>query len=149
MITTLEGGEGSASRPSRSLSSGKTRYPLYRKLGGPQSRSWQVRKISTPTGIGSPYLPAPSQSLYRPRYRAHICSQRSQLIPFNIKLNPIWHLPALLWPHPILHISRIRVKNALHWYLQVQIFCITTNLLGSVFILPIISVTSCRLYTIT
>ena len=26
----------------------KTRYPLYRKLGGPQSRSGQVRKISPP-----------------------------------------------------------------------------------------------------
>jgi hypothetical protein len=39
-------GEGSASRPGRSLSPGKTRYPLYRSLGGPQGRSGQVRKIS-------------------------------------------------------------------------------------------------------
>jgi hypothetical protein len=38
-------GEGSASRPGRSLPSGKTRYPLYRRLGGPQGRSGQVRKI--------------------------------------------------------------------------------------------------------
>jgi hypothetical protein len=30
---------------------GKTRYPLYRKLGGPQSRSGQVRKISPPPGF--------------------------------------------------------------------------------------------------
>jgi len=27
---------------------GKTRYPLYRRLGGPQGRSGQVRKISPP-----------------------------------------------------------------------------------------------------
>jgi len=27
------------------LPPGKTRYPLYRKLGGPQGRSGQVRKI--------------------------------------------------------------------------------------------------------
>jgi hypothetical protein len=30
--------------------------------------------------------------------------------PLNTKLNPICHLLALLGAHPILHISRIRVK---------------------------------------
>jgi len=35
MTTALEGGEGSASRPGRSLPLGKTRYLLYRRLGGP------------------------------------------------------------------------------------------------------------------
>jgi hypothetical protein len=39
-------GEGSASRPGRSLTPGKTRYQLYRSLGGPQGRTGQVRKIS-------------------------------------------------------------------------------------------------------
>ena len=29
---------------------GKTRYPFYRRLGGPQGRSGQVRKISPPPG---------------------------------------------------------------------------------------------------
>jgi hypothetical protein len=51
MTTALERGEGSASRPGRSLSPGKTRYPLYRRLGGPQGRSGQVRKISPPPGF--------------------------------------------------------------------------------------------------
>ena len=51
MTTALEGGEGSASRPGRSLPPGKTRYPLYRRLGGPQGRSGQVRKISVPPGF--------------------------------------------------------------------------------------------------
>ena len=46
-------GEGSVSRPGRSLPPGKTRYPLYRRLGGPQGRSWKVGKISPPTGIRS------------------------------------------------------------------------------------------------
>jgi len=41
-------GEGSASRPGRSLPPGKTQYRLYRRLGGPQGRSGQVRKISPP-----------------------------------------------------------------------------------------------------
>ena len=44
-------GERSASRPDRSLSLGKTRYPLYRRLGGPQGLSEQVRKISAPPGF--------------------------------------------------------------------------------------------------
>ena len=39
LTTALEGGEGSASGPGRSLPPGKTRYPLYRSLGGPQGRS--------------------------------------------------------------------------------------------------------------
>ena len=29
----------------------KTRYPLYRRLGGPQGRSRRVRKISPPPGF--------------------------------------------------------------------------------------------------
>ena len=33
------------------LPPGKTRYPLYRKLGGPQGRSGRVRKISPPSGF--------------------------------------------------------------------------------------------------
>ena len=30
------------------LPAGKTRYPLYRRLGGPQGRSGRVRKLSPP-----------------------------------------------------------------------------------------------------
>ena len=71
MTTALERGEWSASRPGRSLLPGKTRYPLYRRLGGPQGRSGQVRKISPPTGIRSPDRPARRQSLYRLRYPSH------------------------------------------------------------------------------
>ena len=33
------------------LPPGKTRYPMYRSLGGPQSRSGRVRKISPPPGF--------------------------------------------------------------------------------------------------
>jgi hypothetical protein len=51
LITAPEGGEGSASRPRRSLPPGKTRFPSYRRLGGPQGRSGQVGKISPPPGF--------------------------------------------------------------------------------------------------
>jgi len=43
--------EGSASRPGRSLPPEKTRYPLYRMLGGTQGRSGHVRKILSPPGF--------------------------------------------------------------------------------------------------
>jgi len=46
MTTALEGDEGLGSHPGRSLPPGKTRYPFYRRLSGPQGRSGQVRKIS-------------------------------------------------------------------------------------------------------
>jgi hypothetical protein len=44
-------GEGSASRPGRFLTPEKTRYPVYRRLGGSQSLVGQVRKISPPPGF--------------------------------------------------------------------------------------------------
>jgi len=34
------------------------------------------------------------------------------LNPLNTELNPIYHLLALLGAHPILHVSRIRVKSS-------------------------------------
>ena len=47
-----------------SVPPGKTRYPLYRRLDGPQSRSGQVREISPLPGFD----PARSESLYRLSY---------------------------------------------------------------------------------
>ena len=55
--------EGSASHHGRSLPPGKTRYPLYRRLGGPQGRSGQVRKISPPPGF-DPRTVQPKTSRY-------------------------------------------------------------------------------------
>ena len=70
-------GEGSASRPGRSLPSGKTRYPLYKRLGGPQGRSGQVRKISPPhrdsiPGLSSPWPVAILTELPGPRIFEYI-----------------------------------------------------------------------------
>src|SRR5215475_5617532 len=60
----------------------KTRYPLYRRLGGPQGRSGQVWKISPPTGIRFPDRPARSQSLYRLSYRGPLENKYTD-IKFN------------------------------------------------------------------
>ena len=52
MTVALEGGEWSAARPGRTLPPGKTRYPFYRRLGGPQDRSGRTANLVT-TGIRS------------------------------------------------------------------------------------------------
>jgi hypothetical protein len=52
MTAALEGGEWSAARPGRTLPPGKTRYPLYRRLGGPQDWSGRAENL-VPTGIRS------------------------------------------------------------------------------------------------
>jgi hypothetical protein len=62
-------GEWSASRPGRFLPPGKTRYSLYRRLGGPRAGLDRWEK-SRPTWIQFPNLPARSQSLYRLLYPA-------------------------------------------------------------------------------
>ena len=44
MTAALEGGEWSAARPGRTLPPGKTLYPFYRRLGGPQGPVWTYGK---------------------------------------------------------------------------------------------------------
>ena len=48
MTAALEVGEWSAARPGRTLSPGKTWYPLYRGLGGPQGRSGRAENLVSP-----------------------------------------------------------------------------------------------------
>jgi hypothetical protein len=41
-------GEWSAARPISTLPPGKNRYPLYRRLGGPQDQSWGAENLVPP-----------------------------------------------------------------------------------------------------
>jgi hypothetical protein len=50
LTSALEGMGGQHHAPA-ALPPGKTRYPLYRRLGGSQGRSGRVRKISPPPGF--------------------------------------------------------------------------------------------------
>ena len=52
MTAALEGDEWSAARPGRTLPPGKTWYPFYRRLGGPQGRPGRAESL-VPTGIRS------------------------------------------------------------------------------------------------
>ena len=124
----LEGGEGSASRPGRSLPPGKTRYPLYRRLGGPLGRSGQVRKIS-PLPEFDPRTVQPVASCYtdyatRPTVIWYIN-------PLKPELNAICYLLALLGAHHFLHVSRIKVKlltfRLLMSYIYIYIYIWSTH----------------------
>ena len=52
MTAALEGGEWSAARPGCTLPLGKTQYPFYRRLGGPQGQSGLAENV-VPAGIRS------------------------------------------------------------------------------------------------
>jgi len=74
-------GRGVSIMPRLLSTPGKDPVPLYRRMGGPQGRSGQVRKILLPTGIRSLDCPARSKSLYRLNYLAHFASTRTQIYP--------------------------------------------------------------------
>ena len=70
MTTALEGGEGSESRPGRSLPE-KDSVPIVQEAGWTPGPVWTGAESLAPTGIRCSDRPAPSQSLYRIRYPAH------------------------------------------------------------------------------
>ena len=112
MTAALEGGERSAARLGRTLPLGKTRYPFYRRLGGPQGRSGRVENL-VPTGIRSRPVQPVAQSLYRLSYPTHNNNNNNNnnTVSFTYKINVLFvesHLTTisefrylrnnLLWP---------------------------------------------------
>ena len=87
MIAAPESGEWSAARPGRNLPPGKTRYPLHRRLDGPQGRSGRAENL-VPTGIRSRTVQPVAQSLYRLSYRAHKWETRFLKLKLNLWKNP-------------------------------------------------------------
>ena len=57
MTAALEEGEWSAARLGRTLPPGKTRYPFYRRLGGPQGRPGWAETLSPPVFDPGPSNP--------------------------------------------------------------------------------------------
>ena len=70
MTAALEAGEWSAASPGRTLPTGKTRHPLYRRLGGPQGPSGRAENLAPP-GFDPPTVQPVAQSLYILSYPAH------------------------------------------------------------------------------
>jgi len=69
-LTSALDGVGGLHHGPAALPPGKTRYPLHRRLGGPQGRSGRVLKISPPHRDSIPGPPRRSESLYRLIYPA-------------------------------------------------------------------------------
>ena len=67
LTSALDGVGGQRQAPA-ALPPEKTRYPLYRRLGGPQGRSGPVWKNLASTGVRSSDRRARSESLYRLSY---------------------------------------------------------------------------------
>ena len=99
------------------LPPGKTRYPLYSRLGGPQGRPGRVRKISPPTGIRSPDRPARSESLYRLSYPGpkHRTTLPTNFVILGVGPEEMFLLfmnPPPSWLHAFLSFPRICTLNA-------------------------------------
>jgi hypothetical protein len=77
------------SRPICTLPPGKTRYPLYRRLGGPRP-VWTGAENLAPTGIRSPDCPARRQSLYRLCYPAHTYGKYRYKFFYTLTLKCHW-----------------------------------------------------------
>jgi len=88
LTTALEGDEGSAWRPGRSLPHGKDPVPIVQAAGWAPGPVWTgAENLAPQTGIRSPARPARSQSLYRLSYRAHSNTDPSSNIINPLTLN--------------------------------------------------------------
>jgi len=101
MTAALEGGEWSAARPGRTLPPGKTRYPLYRRLGGPLGRSGRVKNLVR-TGIRSQTVQPVAQSLHRLSYPVLYAVRTAYLHIFCVSARPVLPLASTLTPPTII-----------------------------------------------
>jgi hypothetical protein len=87
-LTAAIDGVGGQRHNSAAIPPGKTRYPMYRGLGGPQGRSGRMRKISPPPGFGprsfqpvaSRYIEYAIPALQRPSYPLCVVRRFSTLL---------------------------------------------------------------------
>ena len=96
MTVALEGGEWSAARCGRTLPPGKTRYPFYRRLGGPQGRSGRdvffyylgINKQQLTIAYNTEQEPPPdyvsNNRILKPIYRVILRQHRSFVVSISI-----------------------------------------------------------------
>jgi len=93
------------------LTPGQTWYPLYRRLGGLQSRSGRVRKISPTTGMRSPDRPARSESLrYTTLSRPTVYFYKSFIIIY----------PSHSTPYAITSATKALLIKFIHSFISIQ-----------------------------
>ena len=104
---------GISPTPRPPLAPGKTRHPLYRRLGGPQGRSGRAENL-VPTGIRSWTVQPVAQSLYRLSYRAHIILYNSLVFAVSVSQG----FPIILRIHFTLRIPATCMAKSKHLFLQ-------------------------------
>ena len=109
MTVALEGGEWSAARPGYTLPPGKTRYPFYRRLGGPQGRSGRAENL-VPTGVWSWTVQPIAQSLYWLSYLAH-SHLMCPLFSRNVSRGQRWLGEEALATHRWLMIPSLKISG--------------------------------------
>jgi len=103
LTSALDGLGGKRHAPA-ALPPGKSRYPMYRKLGGNQGRYGRVRKISSLTWIRSPDRPTRSELLYslrypRPLWQLYMQKQIRTYCWITFCLSPSWWSPKYRTAH--------------------------------------------------
>ena len=133
LISALHGLGGQRHAPA-ALSPRKTRYPLYRRLGGPQVRSGWVRKISPPTGTRSPDRPARRESLYRLSYpgRQNGLDSTTKIIKRQSEPSrDLIPLPSKSHKYTFRHSEKlVDVIHVLLWQFRVSYFVVRLELLS-------------------
>ena len=80
-------GVGGQRHAPAALPAGYIRYPLYRRLGGPQGRSRKPRKSRPPPGFDPRNRPARTEALYRLSYpdrRVPLISRINDIIQYYV-----------------------------------------------------------------
>jgi hypothetical protein len=121
MTAALEGGEWSIARPNRTLLPGKTRYPLYRRLGGPQGQSGRAENLAPPGFVPRTVQPVVSRytdwATWPTRFTDRACNfQLRQSWSTRRCLYCLWLLidctgRYLLWPSAVLCEGRSYIQN--------------------------------------
>jgi hypothetical protein len=97
-----------------------------------QYQGWLLLKIRS-WELGHEYNHSVGFATYHTQYPGRNSCNILHINPLNAELNPICHLLALLGAHPILHVSRIRVKQC---YMHIRRACMNTDMeLGCTFVL--------------
>ena len=107
LTSALDGGGWLTPRPGRFNPGKEIRYPLFRRLGGPQGRSGRVREISSLPEFDPRIVQPVAQSLYRLSYSGSHTSESTNvqeqneyrgetavLVPYTVMTGnvPDWHI---------------------------------------------------------
>jgi len=136
LTSALDGVGGKRHAPT-TLSPGNTRYPLYRRLGGPQDQSGRVRNISSRPGF-DPRIVQPVQRSYTDwansqRWEETKINQRNtdtltlNLIYFCSKINQMHSISNLFYFGTTLYMFRTvfpSIIRSLRLYIQHQVYAI-------------------------